>query len=1150
MKKIISPAGAVICALLVLTGALAATAAGTSAPPFNPHPLSAGGAAVSAQSAAPAARAVPEGPRSLNPYQRERLERFLAGTAAREDTLSIIAIQVQFSDSLMGGQEGSAREELRDSLFFANELAHVAQYFAGASRGRLTIRWEVTGKIYDLPERMGYYGDDALQDTRAIELMASVIDSSDADIDFSRYGSVMLIHAGAGQETDVADNSRTQLWSSFYSRTDIDAAFPDSTVTGLPTDDMLGGEPFFVDNFMLVPESSSQDDYTIGSLGIWVFEVGSRVGLLPLSDSTPPGRPDSRGASSFDLMALGLYNGHVVVDEFSRPVLYPGFVPGFPCVFNRLIAGWIDPLEVDQDGAYSLHDLNHAAPGDTACIKIPINESEYYLLVNRVHDSNFDSLFTFGDLDDDFWPDNEDSMEGAEFDFWLTVLTDPFEVRPDPDFGGAARVYVDTGTGMYIWHIDETVIWQALMTGHLPNDFVSRKGTDLEEADGVQDLDGLGDPFSFGSHFDSFRAGNNTRFGPETRPGTDANSGARTGIVVDEISEIGEWMTCAIGFEPPFEERRTSWSAGADHQAPSLINLGGDAALEIVVFSDTADVYAFAADGSEYVDGDGDPGTIAPFITAPGAVWLGPPAFGDIDGDGFPEIVACDGGGALYAWNTDGSEVRDGDDDPLTTGILYRGEALATPPMLVDVNDDGIFEIMFIERVGLALQARFVDGEGVLNRPSGADFSIVWGTPAPQAQFASPLAWGALGDRWSQTEGVAFAWADTVTGEAGFAYLPLRAPESSFPLTPELFKWTPAGDPPAAFPAASSIAVGDFDGNGFDEAVFTIPDGRLAVFNRMSPPFSAAEAAMTPPQPPPYPLRLIELRSAHPSAPAIADVDGDGTLEIVLQDDDYFYLFEHNGELATNWPQPLRETSLGDYPDLRFDLSLVSPLAGDVDGDGRADLLFPRGDGALVAFTPGGGRLAGLARPVPAGVEATPSIGDLHGNGSLSLVVLGETNPFIAIDAVADTAVWSTPVLSMSIQTLPGAEPAGAGGWLAYQRDLTRQGRWVREAPPQTSGAVFEPGSFKIYPNPVRGGEVRARLIINSAATVALEIYNLEGERVYSASLWANPGGVIHTPFDEIIDVSRFKSGVYMLRLLVTTPNGTESMVGRFAILR
>ncbi|MEJ2721928.1 MAG: hypothetical protein P8181_12440, partial [bacterium] len=69
----------------------------------------------------------------LNEFQIDALRRYLAGAATVGDTLNLIAIQVQFSDSLMGGQEGSQREgQPRDSTYFANTLKHTNQYFDGA----------------------------------------------------------------------------------------------------------------------------------------------------------------------------------------------------------------------------------------------------------------------------------------------------------------------------------------------------------------------------------------------------------------------------------------------------------------------------------------------------------------------------------------------------------------------------------------------------------------------------------------------------------------------------------------------------------------------------------------------------------------------------------------------------------------------------------------------------------------------------------------------------------------------------------------------------------------------------------------------------------------------------------------------------------
>ena len=89
-----------------------------------------------------------------------------------------------------------------------------------------------------------------------------------------------------------------------------------------------------------------------------------------------------------------------------------------------------------------------------------------------------------------------------------------------------------------------------------------------------------------------------------------------------------------------------------------------------------------------------------------------------------------------------------------------------------------------------------------------------------------------------------------------------------------------------------------------------------------------------------------------------------------------------------------------------------------------------------------------------------------------------------------------------------------------------------------------------IYPNPVPGSTVHARIMLNTSATVNVHIYNLEGEETFSQSYAANSGGAINTPFDEVIDVSNLKSGVYFLRLRIEGAGGSESLVKAFAIRR
>jgi hypothetical protein len=116
--------------------------------------------------------------------------------------------------------------------------------------------------------------------------------------------------------------------------------------------------------------------------------------------------------------------------------------------------------------------------------------------------------------------------------------------------------------------------------------------------------------------------------------------------------------------------------------------------------------------------------------------------------------------------------------------------------------------------------------------------------------------------------------------------------------------------------------------------------------------------------------------------------------------------------------------------------------------------------------------------------------------------------------------------------------------------DLARTGRSAVGGPLATSASAYDPGSFMIYPNPVKGSEVRARVSINTAARVQLSIYTIEGQEAVARTFNVNANGLAGTPFDEAIDVGALKSGVYLLRLKIDGKNGGGSVVKPFAIRR
>jgi len=1060
-------------------------------------------------------------PQRLNRFQTERL-RSLAGSsfAATPDTLRVALFQVQFTDTLMGGQTGSDRAP-RDSTWFANEMKHVEQYFRGASRGRLTLQWTVDGTLYTSARRMVYYGTDATEEERVVELVQEVLAASDATTDFSQVDHVFIVHAGAGQETDIGGDSPIQLWSSFYDLSDIRDALDDDASPGLAT-----GDGVAIDNFSIVPSDASQDFATVGTLGVWAFEIGNRLGLLPMFDSTPNGAPDSQGVGNFCLMAYGLFNAN-------------GFVPAFPCEFNRVLAGWVDPLEVDateDDTVVGLTDINTGVPSDTVCVRVPITESEYFLVANRTHDANFDSLFTFSDDDLDLIPENTESLDGAEFDFFLTDLSNPAKVyRNDPDYGfDVLRRH--TGSGVYIWHVDERIIRDAIASGYLPDDFAARKGVDLEEADGVQDLDRPGvAALALGSHFDSYRlgVGNRTRLDRSSDPASHSNSGAETGITIEVLSSAALRMPVRVRRDVTYGEVWARWPSASPGQAPTVVDLDNNLSPEIVILSDNAGLFLLNMDGTERVDADLNPATIQPHIALPGVTWTGPPAFANLDGSNDQEIVAISTSGRVYAWKANGNELIDGDANPGTPGVLFVGQPAVAPPMLVDVNG-GTPEVVLLERVGSLVQIRFVDATGAVVTPNAAAVSGSW--PFSVAGFdAAPPALARVTDGQAVTTGIVSAVVDSVAGRVRVSWTPVSV---SGTLSGTARAWTQSFAAPSGSKAAGYLptapACGDLDNDQDDEIVVTLPDGTVLVLDAASALSEAVSVATG------------KTRAANPSAAAIGDVDRDGTLEIALWDDEYQYLYKSNARPMLEWPRRLRAESDGEAPPVRSKRSDEAPLILDIAGDHGPDILFPLEDGTLAAFDFRGNALASFPRVGPAEQGGSPTVYVGPGNDS-RLVALGSPGRLTGLDPIVDTLTVAAAT-SLSIQTLPRVP--GAPFWTTARADLARSGRTAPTYAVKSSSSAFDPESFIIYPNPVQGDVVNARITTHASARVRVSILTLEGQEALVASFDVNPGNNVNIPFDEALDVKNLKSGIYMLRIDVQSSAGGGATVKPFAIRR
>ena len=298
-------------------------------------------------------------------------------------------------------------------------------------------------------------------------------------------------------------------------------------------------------------------------------------------------------------------------------------------------------------------------------------------------------------------------------------------------------------------------------------------------------------------------------------------------------------------------------------------------------------------------------------------------------------------------------------DPDLFSGMPKRvGVSLEVSPKLADVDGDGIDDIITINS----------DGEVAVYRPDG---SLLPGWP----------------QRFSLLRELDPAMDDSHLDSPAYANGDI--------------------EPDHRHAALSAPAVADLDGDGVVEIVAASLKGQLWVFHADGTvadgwPFTLDRSLVTPGQTNSdnvYDYGFF-------GAPSVADLDGDGDLEIVIGAMDAFvYVFHHDGSDVAGWPLELRH-------EYEFDGSVVSngariissPAIGDVDGDGQLEIAIGTnqkqggtyGLGYLLShdgqIEPGWpisafGAYTNALPFVGEGIPGSPAICDVDGDGKMEVAM-------------------------------------------------------------------------------------------------------------------------------------------------------------------
>ena len=434
-----------------------------------------------------------------------------------------------------------------DKAYFLSQLRAVDSYFRNVSNDTFGIDLENSkvfpdGDIesYQLDQTMDYYhpyGElDEVYEQKLVELFEDALTTADSfenPFPFSDYDLVVVFHSGVGQ--------------------DFSLPFLDPTPEDIPStyvDRKMLGDPIFgIEHGIILPETqnhllfdeaediftdpSESCDYQFGLTGTFALMVGFAEGLPPLWNT----ETGESGIGVFGLMDQGSNNGR-------------GIIPSPPDAWTRIRSGWIAPTTVKP----SMQIYLPARSIQDFIIKVQIDDDEYFLIENR------NNWFRDGVSVDSARYAIFESTE--DYPPYIEVIVDSVDLIVESNYVVVSVTDYDLGlpaSGLLIWHIDESVIQTA------PNEYSinadrERRGVDMEEADGAQDIGYptihlFADPSSgyFGDlwfngnlEYESINGKGYPEFGPYTYPNTKSNDGASTFLSIANISAPGDTMSFTV----------------------------------------------------------------------------------------------------------------------------------------------------------------------------------------------------------------------------------------------------------------------------------------------------------------------------------------------------------------------------------------------------------------------------------------------------------------------------------------------------------------------------------------------------------------------------------------------------------------------------
>lgn len=262
---------------------------------------------------------------------------------------------LEYYKNVINGKDFSDEEE--------GYVGSVRDYFLAQSNGQFELDFDVVGPV-TMSKNYGYYGNDGAyqKDEKVYEMIKEACDGIQDKVNLKDYDwdgdgeadQVFFLYAGLGQ---ASGGSAGTIWPH-----ESELRYWPCGVLSYST----GKINTYACANELQPETQGSSRYISAGIGTICHEFSHCLGFADMYDTTGGG---GYGMSVFDVMDQGSYNGN-------------GFVPCNYTAFERIYAGWVEPIELIDPA--TVKDMKSVSDYGRPFIMYNYkNTNEYFLMENR-----------------------------------------------------------------------------------------------------------------------------------------------------------------------------------------------------------------------------------------------------------------------------------------------------------------------------------------------------------------------------------------------------------------------------------------------------------------------------------------------------------------------------------------------------------------------------------------------------------------------------------------------------------------------------------------------------------------------------------------------------------------------------------------------